>query len=87
MNYDESLELAISPCDEWTRYVQAVRAQVTEHKMRHVVSPRASMRGGKLLLQGMDAKRVAELVIFKSMTDADKAKLPKVPTIKINRSI
>jgi MoxR-like ATPase len=83
MDYDEALEMAISPCEEWTRYVQAVRAKVSEHKMRHVVSPRASIRGGKLLLQGMDAKRVAELVVFKSMTDADRAKLPKVPTIKV----
>jgi len=87
MDYDEALELAISPCEEWTRYVQAVRAKITEHKMRHVVSPRASIRGGKLILNGMDAKRVAELVVFKSMTDADRAKLPKVPTIKISRSV
>ena len=87
MDYDEELELAMSPCQEWTRYVQAVRAKVTEHKMRYVISPRASIRGGKLILQGMDAKRVAELVVFKSMTDADLSKLPKVPTIKISRSV
>lgn len=87
MDYDEALELAISPCEEWTRYVQAVRAKVSEHKMRHVVSPRASIRGGKLILQGMDAARVAELVVFKSMTEADRAKLPKVPSIKISRSV
>lgn len=85
MDYDEELELAISPCEAWTKYVQQVRAKVSEHKMRHVVSPRASIRGGKLLAQGMDAKRVAELVIFKSMTDADRSKLPKVPNIKFKQ--
>ena len=84
--YDEYMERAISPLEEWTRYVQAFRAKVAEHKMRHIVSPRASIAGGKLLAQGMSAKRVADLVLFKSMTDADRSKMPKVPNIKFKKA-
>ena len=86
MPYDEDMERAISPLEEWTRYVQTFRAKVAEHKMRHIVSPRASIAGGKLLAQGMSAKRVADLVLFKSMTDADRAKMPKVPNIKFKQA-
>jgi hypothetical protein len=50
------------------------------------VSPRASIAGGKLLAQGMNAKRVADLVLFKSMTDADRAKMPEVPNIKFKKA-
>lgn len=86
MPYDEDMERAISPLEEWTRYVQTFRAKVIEHKMRHIVSPRASIAGGKLLAQGMNAKRVADLLLFKSMTDADRAKMPKVPNIKFKQA-
>ncbi len=86
MPYDEDMERAISPLEEWTRYVQTFRAKVAEHKMRHIVSPRASIAGGKLLAQGMTAKRVADLVLFKSMTDADRSKMPKVPNIKFKKA-
>jgi len=47
--------------------------------MRHIVSPRASIKGGKLLAAGMKAERVAEALLFAGLTDADRAKLPKVP--------
>jgi MoxR-like ATPase len=75
MDYDEKLELAISSNDEWTRYVQAFRRAVRAHKIRHVVSPRASIKGGKLLSAGLSRDKVAESLLWKSMTAADRAKV------------
>lgn len=75
MDYDEKLELAISSNDEWTRYVQAVRKAVRAHKLRHVISPRASIKGGKLLSAGLTRDEVEQSLIWKSMTEADIVKV------------
>jgi MoxR-like ATPase len=73
--YDEELELKIAPNFAWTTYVQKVRRVVAELKVRHVVSPRASIAGGKMLANGVDAKSVAEIVIWKGMDAATRAKV------------
>jgi len=75
MDYDEKLELLISSNDEWTRYVQAVRKAVRAHKLRHVVSPRASIKGGKLLSAGLSREEVEQSLIWKSMTSSDIVKV------------
>ena len=75
MDYDEKLELAISSNDEWTRYVQAVRKAVRAHKLRHVISPRASIKGGKLLSAGLSREEVEQSLLWKSMTEADIVKV------------
>ena len=76
MGYAESLERAIAGNDAWVDYVQAVRAAVEHHKMRYVVSPRASVKGAKLLAAGMDAAKVASVTIWnKGFSETDKQKL------------
>jgi hypothetical protein len=75
MDYDERLELAISPNDQWTRHVQAFRKAVRELKQRHVVSPRASIKGGKLLSAGLDWNRVEELVLTRNLSAGDIVKI------------
>jgi cobaltochelatase CobS len=75
MDYDERLELAISPNDQWTRHVQAVRKAVRELKLRHVVSPRASIKGGKLLSAGLTWDRVEQLVLFRNLSPLDAEKV------------
>ena len=84
MDYDERLELAISPNDQWTRHVQAFRKAVRELKLRHVVSPRASIKGGKLLSAGLDWNRVEELVLTRNLSalDIDKVR-SNMPTRKV----
>lgn len=81
MDYDERLELAISPNDQWTRHVQAVRKSVRDLKLRHVVSPRASIKGGKLLSAGLSWDRVEQLVLFRNLSPLDvekvRANLPR----------
>jgi len=70
MDYDETFELAISGNRDWTYHVQAIRAAVAELKVRHVVSPRASISGAKLLAAGEAWPQVEDAVIWKGL-DAD----------------
>ena len=65
--YDEKLEREISGNDEWVEYVQSVRKAVQDLKIRHIVSPRASINGAKLLKAGMKKKEVEEMVLFKGL--------------------
>lgn len=75
MDYDERLELAISPHDEWTRHVQSFRRAVRELKLRHVVSPRASIKGGKLLSAGLSWDRVEAMVLTRNLSALDLEKV------------
>jgi cobaltochelatase CobS len=75
MDYDEKLELAISPHDAWTRHVQAFRKVVRELKLRHVVSPRASIKGGKLLSAGLSWERVEAMVLTRNLSPLDAEKI------------
>ena len=76
MGYDESLERAITGNDTWVDYVQAVRHAVAHHKMRYIVSPRASVKGAKLLAAGVSPQRVAAQTIWnKGFSETDKQKI------------
>jgi len=75
MDYDERLELAISPNDAWTRHVQAFRKSVRDLKLRHVVSPRASIHGGKLLSAGLTWDRVEQMVLIRGLSALDAEKV------------
>jgi hypothetical protein len=50
--------------------VRKVRAAVGELKVRHVVSPRATLNGSKLLACGWDWNSVEDAVLWKGL-DAD----------------
>ncbi len=81
MDYDEKLELAISLNDVWTRWVQQCRKVANEHRMQVIISPRASIKGGKMLAAGMSVDKVANMYIFKGMSESDRARFPALPTI------
>lgn len=70
--YDETLERAISGADDWTAHVQAVRAAIVRlassgERIRHIVSPRASIHGARMLAAGIDRNTVEQAVIFKGL--------------------
>ncbi len=65
--YDETLERRLTGLDVWAAFVQAVRQVVTEQKVRHIVSPRASMAGAVYLRAGLDFETVANMVVWKGM--------------------
>lgn len=69
-DYDLDLEAALATDRVWCRYVQAVRAAVKERNLTHLVTPRATYDGCKLLAAGFDWDEVASMVVYKGL-DAD----------------
>ncbi|MBL4766318.1 MAG: AAA family ATPase [Rhodobacteraceae bacterium] len=72
LDYDEKLERALAGNDTWTDRVQQIRKGVQKAKVRHVVSPRASMNGAKLLAIGMKQKLVESVVVWKGLDQETK---------------
>ena len=68
--YDEKLESKIAGNKKWSKYVQDVRKVVEELKIRHVVSPRASIFGSKLLSKGINRDVVEQTCLWKGMDES-----------------
>jgi len=81
--YDEGLETDIATATykaaggsdaavltAWLGKVRKARAKAAELKVRHIVSPRASIVGADLLASGLDERTVASLALWKGL-DAD----------------
>lgn len=78
MNYDEDAEFHWVGLDQrdWVSYVQRLRHCAEEHKMRVIISPRASITGAKMLRAGkLDWATIADRLIFQKMSSDDKARL------------
>jgi MoxR-like ATPase len=75
VDYDEQLELTLAGNADWTRYVQKVRAAVEAEKVRHVVSPRASIAGAKLLAAGEERSIVEECCVWKGLDAATRQRV------------
>jgi cobaltochelatase CobS len=73
--YDENLERELAGNNDWTDHVQKIRAFVVSNKIRHVVSPRASIFGAKLLASGIENETVENTVIWKGLDEATKQKI------------
>lgn len=74
-NYDENLERDLAGNEEWSNYVQKVRRFIVANKIRHVVSPRASIFGAILLSNGIEREIVENTVLWKGLDVATKQKL------------
>lgn len=59
----------------WLERVRTVRAKVEENKIRHVVSPRATILGTRLLAAGWPWADAEEAVIFKGLDSDARAKI------------
>lgn len=73
--YDETLERLLTSNDGWVDRVQAVRKAVNKLKMRHIISPRASLQGAALLGAGLPQKTVEEMCIWRGLKPEDVSKL------------
>jgi len=60
---------------QWLDIVYSVRKKVESQKIRHVVSPRASFMGSKLLLAGWPWSQVEESVLYKGLDSDTRAKI------------
>ena len=70
-NYDEKLERKLAGLDTWVDAVQAYRRAAMDLGTRHIISPRASMQGARLCLQGhFEIKTIAEMTIWKALDRA-----------------
>jgi hypothetical protein len=65
--YDDELENALAPDKSWAAYVQRVRAVIEERGLTHLVTPRATYDGCKLLAAGFDRDTVASMVVYKGL--------------------
>lgn len=73
--YDEKLETALAGNEAWSSHVQKVRRFVEDNKIRHVVSPRASIFGAKLLAAGISREEVETVILWKGMDEATRNKI------------
>jgi hypothetical protein len=60
---------------QWLESVKKIRAGIEKHKIRHIVSPRATLIGSKLLAAGWPWRDVEESVLFKGLDSDSRAKL------------
>lgn len=75
VDYDEQLEVQIAGDKDWVKYVQAVRAAIEAEKVRHIVSPRASIMGARLLAAGMERSKVEEAVVWKGLDHSNRSRV------------
>lgn len=68
-DYDEELERNTCGNPEWARKVQAIRAKIAAHGIKHIVSPRASYVGAAMLAKGFSEDEVLGMVIRKGLTE------------------
>lgn len=67
--YDEILERAIAGDNEWTSYVQKIRAACKAAGVKHLVTPRASLRGNALLAAGVSRDMVINMTVRKGLSE------------------
>jgi len=60
---------------EWLDRVQKVRKAVDKLQVRHIVSPRASIHGTRLIAAGVGSHHLNDLVLFKGMDVATRKKV------------
>lgn len=67
---DTDLEKHIAQHDDWTNYVQKVRANVHTKGVKVMITPRATFFGAQLLRSGLPIEEVKKMTLRKGMTDA-----------------
>nr|BAR35243.1 MoxR-like ATPases (COG0714) [uncultured Mediterranean phage uvMED] len=75
MDYDEVMERALAGNRGWTRKVQRIRREIAKQQVRHIVSPRASIQGAKLLAAGFSIDDVLEATVWKGLDQDTKARV------------
>lgn len=72
-DYDDALETALASNANWCRYVQDARRAVKERALKHLITPRATYDGCKLLDAGLSWAEVEDAVLWKGL-EADTVK-------------
>jgi hypothetical protein len=85
IDYDSELEAKLAPNDKWCRYVQAMRREVESRSLRHIVSPRATITGGRMIAAGETWEDCATSLIFKGLDHETASQLKSVVRISSYR--
>jgi midasin (ATPase involved in ribosome maturation) len=72
---DEVLEMNISPNKEFTKIVQKLREKASKKGMSIIISPRASINGGKLVNANFSTDEALNMVIFNKLSQQEKEAL------------
>jgi cobaltochelatase CobS len=72
---DEVLEMNISPNKEFTKIVQELRKKASRKGMSIIISPRASINGGKLINANFSTDEALNMVIFNKLSQQEKEAL------------
>lgn len=75
LDYDETLETQLAGNPEWTAKVQAWRRAAATLKIRHVISPRASIRGAVMLAAGEAETDVEASLVWRGLDTAQVNKI------------
>lgn len=76
MPYDVDMENALCTNRDWCRKVQDIRKAVDSMPdIKHIVSPRATFAGEKLLAMGIAEEQVMEMVIWKGLNEETKRRI------------
>lgn len=80
IGYDEDMELRAAEAHfegaaAWVHTVQSFRRKIEAAGIRHVVSPRASIMGAKLLKSGVDVMTATEVLLHKGLSTDQLAQL------------
>lgn len=78
-DYDEDLERALCGDEDFCRRIQRYRAACASHRIQHIISPRASITGAKMLKAGLPLKLVEESVVFKGLPQEQIDKIKEGP--------
>jgi hypothetical protein len=68
MDYDETLERALSQSNKWTKIVQSWRKACRALDVRHIISSRAIIIGSKMIKAGLNEAIVADSVVWKGLS-------------------
>jgi MoxR-like ATPase len=69
LDYDETLETALSGNVSWAKRVQRIRREIEKQQVRHIVSPRATILGAKLLAAGLPIDDVLHATVWKGLDE------------------
>jgi len=79
-DYDHDFEMHLAlqhneHAKAWVLQVQRWRVAMMKHKIRHIISPRASINGAKLLKAGFSVDECAQMLVFKGLNKEAKDKI------------
>jgi len=85
--YDDALESAIATNANWCAYVQSARKAVADRSLKHLVTPRATYRGCKLLEGGLTWEETETAVLWKGLDDETVSQLKRSMPVKAPKPV